>query len=386
MADRDSCLSLEVDTVVTCPICLETFTNPRSLPCLHTFCLHCLKGCCRDKTPGDDAACPSCRQDFRIPPKGLDGLPHNFHMQRLVDVKQASCGPLQQREEPCALCSEEKEDPVPPATVYCLECDRKLCDRCSRLIHRMSRTQPHNILPVDADIEAAKARVRNMYCEAHADRLVEDFCFDCKTNICLLCSATKHRQHRRQEIKEVAQEFLRQIDEALQPALELADDARKQQEQLSDEILRFFSEIGDVEKEVKKKGEKQKCEIDRQVSELMAELQATKSETLKQLEDRKGQLEISRSAVERFRIYCTELKENHRPSDVTREAYNIHSRVRELLDNKSPPSGTVSVPHIQFLPADTDTNIQQNLIGAFRISSDSGWSLLLSMNVVNLIN
>lgn len=74
-----------------CPICLEDFSSPRHVPgCLHSFCLRCLQGHCRDKRPGDWARCPLCRGNFIIPRNGLDGLTLNFVLQDLIDAKHAS--------------------------------------------------------------------------------------------------------------------------------------------------------------------------------------------------------------------------------------------------------------------------------------------------------
>ena len=74
--------------VTTCPICLEMFDNPKSLPCLHTFCLKCLQGYFKDKCLGDEVPCPMCRKEFEIPDDGLEGLQHHFFVQRLVDVRK----------------------------------------------------------------------------------------------------------------------------------------------------------------------------------------------------------------------------------------------------------------------------------------------------------
>jgi len=32
-----------VETVITCPVCLKHFDQPRMLPCSHTFCFQCIK-------------------------------------------------------------------------------------------------------------------------------------------------------------------------------------------------------------------------------------------------------------------------------------------------------------------------------------------------------
>ena len=52
-----------------CPLCLETVNNPKTLPCLHSFCLECL-----DKHAGfarrqlqATIKCPVCQTSFQIP-------------------------------------------------------------------------------------------------------------------------------------------------------------------------------------------------------------------------------------------------------------------------------------------------------------------------------
>jgi len=85
-----SLLEEEVADITTCSICFEDFNSPRALPCLHTFCLGCLQGHCKDKLPGSAAKCPLCREKFKIPEKGLEGLQVNFFLQKLIDSKQKS--------------------------------------------------------------------------------------------------------------------------------------------------------------------------------------------------------------------------------------------------------------------------------------------------------
>jgi len=119
--------------LTTCPICLEVFDNPQSLPCLHTFCLKCLERHFREKRPGDEVPCPLCRKEFEIPSDGLSGLQHHFVIQRLVDARKAYSE--ESNGEPCEVCLEEcGEDweKIPTATTFCVDCNQKLCDQCSR--------------------------------------------------------------------------------------------------------------------------------------------------------------------------------------------------------------------------------------------------------------
>ena len=75
-----------VASITTCPICLEQFEKPKSLPCLHTYCLKCLQGTYKFDQVGDMVPCPECRQEFEIPAGGLSNLKNDFKVQSLIDL------------------------------------------------------------------------------------------------------------------------------------------------------------------------------------------------------------------------------------------------------------------------------------------------------------
>ena len=52
----------QLDDITECPICTEVYTDPRVLPCVHTYCLKCIEKYSEDKQPGDELACPLCRK------------------------------------------------------------------------------------------------------------------------------------------------------------------------------------------------------------------------------------------------------------------------------------------------------------------------------------
>lgn len=89
----------EVELVFKCPICLENFTNPKSLPCLHTFCELCIKSViasaisdCQNQQRRVCVSCPECRTKHYPPFQNISAeewvekLPKNFQIQLFKDA------------------------------------------------------------------------------------------------------------------------------------------------------------------------------------------------------------------------------------------------------------------------------------------------------------
>ena len=64
-------LSQLADDIFTCTLCLEKVREPRTLPCLHTFCRYCLSAYVRQTVKDWSFPCPFCAQDTRPAAKGL---------------------------------------------------------------------------------------------------------------------------------------------------------------------------------------------------------------------------------------------------------------------------------------------------------------------------
>src|ERR1044072_5282901 len=113
MAAKEKTLSQKVDNfaITECPICLESFKQPKGLPCLHTFCLQCLERYGDDEIPGGKLACPLCRQEFIIPLGGFHRLPGNFFIEQLVEHLKVSRGSESKPiEVECGMCGGENRN------------------------------------------------------------------------------------------------------------------------------------------------------------------------------------------------------------------------------------------------------------------------------------
>jgi hypothetical protein len=315
--------------------------------------------------PEDEVDCPFCREQFKIPTEGLDKLVHNFFIQSLVDARKMSDEAL--TDVPCEVClcavGDGDTAAVPSSTVFCVNCNQKLCDQCSRS-HRWMKGGPHKVIPIGNEVEAHLVETRGSYCEKHKDKTVELYCFDCKSNICKTCFAVGHRQHVCQEIAEFKEVCTKQIEADLVPVSLVIGDIKKRAERLRKEGEKFRCEIMAVEMNIREKGEELKRLIDSQVTALMAEVQSVNGETCKELENHKERVDMSLLAVESFSTYCLELKSKGKPCDITRAADDLHTRAIELLKTDV-ASLSYRAPSITITPVNIEELMSggQNLIG-----------------------
>jgi len=358
-----------VTDLTTCPICMELFDNPKSLPCLHAFCLKCLQGHFKDKCPGEEVSCPMCRKEFKIPSDGLGSLQHHFFAQRLVDFQKASGEEF--GEAPCEVCVEESDgssDSVPTATMYCVDCNQKLCEQCSRP-HRRMKGGAHQVKPLGADVEQELMQLRGSSCDKHRDKQVELYCHDCNENICLMCSAVKHRNHNSVEMSEAADSFRQKIDDDAEQILSAISSVQEQLEQTKRDETEFLSKVEDAQKIVLATGDVVHRSVDDQINDVLAELQSVTSESTNQAESAHEAFQLAVVSMKTFHTYSRELLDKGRPSDVTRAARELHERAQELLNNDV-TAVEYHPPHVTFTPADVTQMKRFTLIGKLAITTD----------------
>ena len=71
----------KIEDHLACLVCLDQFTDPRTLPCLHSFCVQCLEGLPLD--PRDDEicciSCPTCHTEAEVPGQRVAAFPKEVH-------------------------------------------------------------------------------------------------------------------------------------------------------------------------------------------------------------------------------------------------------------------------------------------------------------------
>ena len=90
MAERFSSAKQALEKLseqLTCPICLEQYTDPKLLHCFHVFCEKCLKPVARQTPQGQVVECPNCRHPTSLTQEGVPGLQGAFLIHHLFDIQ-----------------------------------------------------------------------------------------------------------------------------------------------------------------------------------------------------------------------------------------------------------------------------------------------------------
>ena len=198
-----------------CPLCLETVKSPKTLPCLHSFCLKCLDELASFARRQLQATikCPVCQTSFPIPDTDtFANLPSSFHLNRLVDVLALEDGTVQaQKRNTC--------DDNNPATSYCFVCKSFLCATCFQSHQRFKATRGHRNVLIDK-LEAQDVQdliQRPVVCsqQYHENQPLEFYCEDCKVMVCHKCSVVSHNRHNMTDIQKAAGEQKLQMAEVV---------------------------------------------------------------------------------------------------------------------------------------------------------------------------
>ena len=114
----------EVEELITCSVCLDKFTQPKVLPCGHTFCQSCLVGLSRHSGPTLD--CPECRESHEVPEGNVTNFCDNLVIKNLLKMNQVVSGALDVMK--CPVCMKNS------ILSGCNHCNQQICADCS-MVH-----------------------------------------------------------------------------------------------------------------------------------------------------------------------------------------------------------------------------------------------------------
>ena len=240
-----------------CPLCLETVKDPKTLPCLHSFCLRCIDKHARyaRRKLETTIKCPVCQACFQIPEGDTFGsLPTSFHLNRLVDL--LALRDSSQESQRCSSCEENNT-----ATCYCFVCQNFLCKDCFDAHQRLKATRGHrNVLIKNLqaqDVEELMHRPAMCAKKYHENEPLDYYCQDCSVCICHKCSIVSHNRHSLVDLQEAAEEQKMQMTQVFATVKE--------------QLVILESKISE-QTELMKKSEKEICAAEEKVTKTVQEI------------------------------------------------------------------------------------------------------------------
>ncbi|XP_068129601.1 E3 ubiquitin-protein ligase TRIM7-like [Hyperolius riggenbachi] len=163
-----------------CSVCFNTYSDPTTLPCGHTFCKQCIQKTFQNSC---QRCCPECRG--RLPPN-LE-LQRNTKMCSILEHLTSTKTKSEGLKNGCAYCEGLAEK-------LCLDCESPLCKEHLKK-HRDS-TQ-HIFTDLNTPLQSRK-------CPVHQE-LFKFFCTEDKTTICASCGLVGgHKLHAIEKISDLS--------------------------------------------------------------------------------------------------------------------------------------------------------------------------------------
>jgi len=358
----------ELDDMTECSICTEVFTDPRVLPCIHTFCLKCLLNYGTDGHPGDSMPCPLCRKGFTIPDDGLSGMQKNFFMEKLLHVRKLSAGQESQH-IPCDVCSSDEasaSETVKRASTSCVQCQQNYCEQCNLHHGKNKSCSSHTSVDIGRGTKPGEMlKLSVNMCEQHKDKQIEVFCGDCKVAVCVMCVITSHKTHNCLDIEKVSDSLRKLIVSDNSKVCKMWTRAKQLLPHLEKEKSDVIKHLAEIEDEINTAADKLIAAIQRDRVKLLSEVESVKLRRVKQLEMVKQELEQHMTALESFKRYSETLLSSGTACDVTISAYSLHDRADELMKFDVISHVDTSVPpvNVTFTSSTLLDGDDRNLVG-----------------------
>lgn len=202
-------------TEALCGKCEDPFTDPRILPCLHTFCLKCLQKL--SENTNEPLQCPTCDEKVPLPNGGVLAFPKD--QCKAHDAEKARLnGKIEDGEEKCDQCVRADSG---AAVAFCIQCSDFLCEACRGHHRTWRKTLDHEIIPTgerlskgDEGSVLSKFRPQPALCSVHSDEKLKYYCRQCRELICRDCMGSKvHKSHSEVcvLVEEVAEEEMKSL-------------------------------------------------------------------------------------------------------------------------------------------------------------------------------
>ena len=334
---------------VTCSICLEPYTEPKTISCLHTFCCECLKKHALTSQKGGKFRCPECNAEVSVPEANrFDKLPTSFHHNSLLSVlavRQSGDG----SEINCGICKKKSAD-----TSYCFECAKFMCGDCANAheLFKNAGFEGHKVTPVKQfqaqDYEALMKRQSFCSQQYHEREVTRFFCIECETCVCQICIATSHKTHDVEPLEKAADaekanilqraELIKEKGNAYSAAIRKFEETESQLE----------ANITAAKRDVSQAADQMVAKIREREREAITALENTRVSRVEKLNSVKTQVQSLAKQINQAVEFANNLVQRSSSSDIMQSRESLEQRFEDL--NNTPVPALPVGSFVKFVP------------------------------------
>ena len=324
---------------VTCSICLDTFTEPKTITCLHTFCCECLKRHALATQREGKFRCPECQAQVGVPER-FDQLPTGFlqnsllgllAVQKSVDGSEISCG----------SCRKKSAE-----TSFCFSCGKFLCPDCVNA-HELLRNvafDGHKVTPIKhfqaEDYEALLKRQSFCSQQYHEREVTRFFCLDCQTCVCQVCVVTDHRNHAIDPLDKAADIEKAKImagTELMKEKGKFCNNVIRESEKI---ILTLETNISNAKQEVSRTAENIILKVREREQEIITALENTRVSRTGKINSLMKEVQSLAKQIDQAIDFAENLIQRSSGADILQNKKSLNKRFKDL---KETPVAALSV-------------------------------------------
>ena len=322
---------------VTCSICLDTYTKPKTIACLHTFCCECLERHALTNQKQEFYRCPECQAQIRIPEgKRFDDLPSSFlhnSLLSLLAVRRSGEG----NEISCSTCQKKSAE-----INYCFDCEKFMCPDCVKAheVFRDTIFQGHKVTPVRqfqaTDYEALLKR--HAFCSEkyHEKEATKFFCVVCQSCVCQVCINTDHKSHDVVPLEKAADDEKANITARAELVKEKKEVCRDVIREFEEKEQELETDISTAKRQVFQATEQMMGKLRQLEREAITALEKTRVSRIEKLHSGKASVVSFEKQLDQAFEFSNNLVERSSSSDIMQNKKNVEERIKDLIKTTMP--------------------------------------------------
>ena len=322
---------------VTCSICLDTYTKPKTIACLHTFCCECLERHALTSQKQGFYPCPECQAQIGIPEgKRFDNLPSSFlhnSLLSLLAVRRSGEG----NEISCSTCQKKSAE-----INYCFDCEKFMCPDCAKAheVFRETMFEGHKVTPVQ-QFQASEYEAllkRQSFCSEnyHKKDVIRFFCVDCQTCVCQVCIATDHKSHNVVPLEKAADDEKVNIIARAQLVKGKKEACRGVIREFEKTELELETNITTAKRQVSQATEQMMGKLRQLEREAITVLEKTHVSRIEKLHSGKASVVSFEKQLDQAFEFSNNLVERSSSSDILQNKKNVEERIEDLIKTTMP--------------------------------------------------